>query len=139
MHLQQMSKIAWSCPHRMYLRADLAYEVTQERGYCVTRLLSVKFLEAPLLPHVRPTPRKGRGNVIPFPKPGHSTRELREEYDIQRGFAQLAQHKPDSCKLQGQGAERSQDPHETVAWPTLDEVLAALSRENEKSMYLRHR
>ena len=39
---------AWSCFHRMYLQADLTYEVTEERGYCVTRLRSVKFLECPL-------------------------------------------------------------------------------------------
>ena len=130
MQFQQKNVIAWSCPHQMYLPADLAYEVTQERGYCVTRLRSVAFLASPPFPSVRLATRKVRGNVIPFPQPAFRARVTTEGDNQRRVFAQIAPQKPNSSRRQERRAELWHGLHEKVAPPTLDEVLAALA-ENE--------
>lgn len=114
MQLRQNSTMVWSCPHQMYLQADLSYEVTQERGYCVARLRAVELLKPPPMVCVHWTPRRIRANVIPFPKP--------------KGVSQLAK-----AQLQGSLETREQStgtggfPDETVA--AFSTVLAALSNE----------
>ena len=128
MQLRQKSRIAWSCPHRMYLQADLSYEITQERGYCVTRLRSVELLKPPPTACVRSTPRKIRANVIPFPKPKDSTFIPMEKRDIQEAFTQLAQTQlQGSIETREQSARLRRLPDETVA--AFSAVLAALSNE----------
>ena len=76
MQLQQKNRIVWSCFHQRYLQADLTYEVTQERGYWVTRLRSVKFLESRLVPSARLEPEKIQEKVISFPQPGDWDKSL---------------------------------------------------------------
>lgn len=76
MQLHQKNRSIWSCFHQRYLQADLTYEVTQERGYWVTRLRSVKFLESRPVPSARLEPEKIQEKVIPFPQPGVWERSL---------------------------------------------------------------
>ena len=64
--VQQNNVKTWSCLHQMYFPANVTYEMTQERGYCVTRLRSVEFLESP--PPTGLSNHKVRDNVIPFPQ-----------------------------------------------------------------------
>ena len=81
----------WSCLHRMYLEANLTYEVTQERGYCVARLRSLEYLEVPPVPVTPVAPRKTLARIIPFPETAYRTRVLMEEQDeIRKVFAHLA-------------------------------------------------
>ncbi|MBI4458671.1 MAG: hypothetical protein HY648_01265 [Acidobacteria bacterium] len=63
--IQQQSVKTWSCVHFRYLRADLIYEITQERGYDVSRLRSLTYLEAP--PFSSGENSRRLDNVIPFP------------------------------------------------------------------------
>jgi len=115
MQLRQNSKIAWSCLHKMYLQADLSYEITQERGYCVTRLRSVELLNPPLRACVRLAARKVGANVIPFPK-------------SKGALSQVA-------KAQFQGSIDTQEQYAGIGGPSnetvaaFSAVLAALSNE----------
>ena len=128
MQFQQQKTITWSCPHQMYLQAHLAYEVTQERGYCVTRLRSVELLKPPLMVCVRSIPPKIRSNVIPFPRPKDSRLIPMEERDMQEAFTQLAQTQlQSSLETREQSAKLLHFPDEAVA--TFSAVLAALSNE----------
>ena len=119
MQLQQQNIQTWSSFHRMYLEANLTYEVTQERGYCVARLRSVEYreappvpvaplkpcktlakvipfksveyLEAPPVPMTALEPRKQLAKVIPFYQPERRTRVSMEEDEIRKVFDHLAQ------------------------------------------------
>ena len=71
--VQQENVKKWSCLHQMYIPANVTYEVTQERGYYVTRLRSLEFLESP--PPANLSPRKTRDNVIAFPQRPRSNPE----------------------------------------------------------------
>ena len=78
---QQQNVTAWPCVDQAHLQANLPYQVTQERGYSVTRRVSVEVLGSPAppspetLPHNRP-----RRKVIAFPQRPKAT--VRESDDF---------------------------------------------------------
>ena len=76
MQVHQKNRIVWSCFHQRYLPAELTYEVTQERGYWVTRLRSVEVLDSRPVPLARLEPRPIQEKVIPFPQPGDWEKSL---------------------------------------------------------------
>jgi hypothetical protein len=66
---QQKNVIPWPCSHPWFSQADSAYEVSQERGYNVTRHRGVEPVASlPAPSPVSSLPREIRGNVIPFPQ-----------------------------------------------------------------------
>jgi len=74
--MQQKNVRPWLCFYQGCLQADPALGVSQDRGYCVTRLSVVESIESPPAPSILPLPpRETRGNMIAFPqRPGSNLR-----------------------------------------------------------------
>jgi hypothetical protein len=86
----------WSCFHQTHLRANLSYAVTQERGYWVSRLISMELLESPVRTALeRRADKRPPAKVIPFHVPRLSNRAEYQERPMARFSTRTHSLQPD--------------------------------------------